>query len=381
MSNVTTLSVDCETASGVDAFVRDLDMPSKALLSLQDSVSTDVQTEVMFDCTEEKEVEESTEGWGKKFGACGDGLDTTCGDWHIEIKREKPEERNPMSNDDAKEAEATREESSKPTEINLPKAETNEHVTKELSPEKENNESGEECQENEAKEIESLDERETWLDQISSQAHGMCTMRSDIFSPKSNAEKPDSKETQKFDIKEAWSSLAARLQTLFSGGLSFPREATANSNQAEEKDEVPISKYTEMALNGDHEEVTVVTEMMEQEKKRAKENETEIEKSNMIDQMKSQAKSAWLSFSQKLTFLNKSPEDSIAAQGKSEDVSPIEAVTTDDLSVVKTEARSPVAKDGKTCAAEESGDVPEDIISLASDALSSIQDSIVEPTA
>lgn len=365
--------------------MRDLDTPSKALLSLQDSLSTEVHTEVLFDYTEEKE-EELTEGWGKKFNVfatrannpCGDGLDTTCGEWHIEIKREKPEGRNPVCNDESKETEVTREESSKPAETDAPKAEVNEPVKKEISTNKEASQTETDTSEQKGKNDAGMYELDAWLDQISKQAHGICTMGSDIISPKNKSDNPEFKETDKFDIKEAWSSVTARVKTMLSEGMPSLRQATANTNQTEEKDQLSVAQYTEMALNGDHDDVTVVTELMGQEKQRLKEKE--MAKSKMVEQMKSQVKSAWLSISQKLTFANKTPKESTAPQGKS-DVADIQTVKTDDLTAVKTEARSPVAEEGKARVAEENGAVPEDILSLASEALSSIQDSIVEPAA
>jgi hypothetical protein len=384
MADVTTLTtrhIDTQ-AAGVDAFISDLNTPSAAMLKIDEETSEEARSQVLFSYTDDAEEEQPTDNtWGKKLNnfvervksPCVDGVDTRCGDWHIEIKKEnKDEARDVVEEDEVKGSDADKTEEReveseeklvsekepigdegikvtgmmgdgiKVTGMDAPSTEETE-TTEGDEPEK-----VESPVDNEVSAAETSEE--TWVDHISNQAQNMCSAISSITSP-----------------------------TCLLGDT-----ATATPTEYDQEAEViKVAELTEMALNGNHEDASIAKEVLGQVKQQEHEKQFSIveDAKKFMESIATQAKSTWTFLSQKFGILSKSNE---STQEK-EDVNEEKTVKTDAPTIaktVKTEAptiaktEAPTAKDDTPT--EDSATIPDDITTpgLVND-VSSLQESII----
>jgi hypothetical protein len=432
-----------DQAAGIDSFLGDRNAPSDAMLMLGRSVSGDVPdvfslTEELseempnseeaatsawgnkltrlvdrvknpcvdrFSCTKEESPEEeptNNAAWGTKLTSlvekvknpCGDGLDTQCGPWRIEIKREDKVEGRDVEENDVKASEnpAEREETEDKPSVREPIGDEGIRVTgideddiKVTGMDDDGIKvTGMDAPSTEEPEVETVEPTEnkevsdeTWVDRISSQAHNMCTAINDLASS-AHACTDQSKE---------------RISTFTSQTMDSIRNITTNESEDDAQAEViQLANITEMALNGDQEDAYIAKEVIGHVKQIEHDKEFSIvedakklmpQVTRAVDKIasdakpqvksamaaiSSHAKSAWSFLVEKMASLKASCKEST---NDAEDEVEEKTVKTEAVTVAKTiQTEAPtVAKSVKTEAAtakdetfpEEQVEIPDDI--------------------
>lgn len=301
--------------TGVNSFVRDRNAPSDAMLMLGRSASGDADalfslsgdlpeevpaaeeaatamwgiklTSIVdrvknpcvdrFSYDKEKSPEEEptdNASWSTKLTSvvdkvknpCADGLDTQCGDWRIEIKRENKDEGRDVEENDVKTSENPdeRDAAEDKTSVREPVGDEGIRVT---GIEDDNGMdddgikvTGMDAPSTEESEVETVvateieeASEETWVDRISNQAHNMCTTITDLAS---------SAHTCTEQSKETISSFTS--QTMDS--IRNITAADPEDDAQEQAEEIRLANITEMALNGDQEDAYIAKEVIGQVK-------------------------------------------------------------------------------------------------------------------
>lgn len=292
MTTLTTRNIDTQ-AAGVDAFLRDVDSPSAAMLKIQEAESEEARTEILFNYTDVVEESKEDGTWSTKLNKfvqraktpCGDGFDTHCGDWRIEIKRENKDEGRDVEENEVNESDEkpTKREAAEEVKdvsnvnYNVTDLDDGIRVVGMDAPSKEESET--EPAEVETKEALAANAaEESLIDRISVRVQNFCTSISSVTSP-------------------AMSSL---------------RNMTTDINPTEQDDDaevIKVSNLTEMALNGDQEDAYIAKEVIGHIKQVEHEKQFSIVEDakklmphlkNTMDQIVTQAKNTWSFLAQKI---------------------------------------------------------------------------------